>query len=336
MQDISSQKLIELYRALPKDVLEVYEGAGTGDILLDIGKKHALALDKVGNLTYQTGLIMIGATPVRDYVKNIEEALDVPHEKAVEIASDVNHRLFAPIRESLKRIHNIEPRDALLEEPAARAESPRPQMAARPAPVVITKVPFPPAPAPPTQKTTEPGGSYWKELQQKGVATTKTGSEEGRAGNGDKGMGNRGNVEEKVYVKPVTPPAVPPTVEVSASDKKPPAPEEKAVPVFVPPPAPSVLPKKEIRLSSQDSLEKEVGAIIGGPVAGIREREMVIGEREVKRTEPPIEIKKEIEPEINIPPNPVVSATPLVNALDSIKTKTPEIKPAPPRISHRP
>jgi len=130
MSQVTKEKLIELYKNLPRDVADVYEGADTGEMLLEIGKKHALPIDMLGRLSYETGLVMVGASPAREFVTNIASALGVDRAEANEIAKDVNARLFAPIRESLKRIHNIRGTEPLFREEATTPFQPRPQTSA--------------------------------------------------------------------------------------------------------------------------------------------------------------------------------------------------------------
>ena len=55
----------------------------------------------------ETGYVMLGVTPPGEYIKKLADAIDIPREKAREIAIDVNERVFKPIREALKRVHRI-------------------------------------------------------------------------------------------------------------------------------------------------------------------------------------------------------------------------------------
>src|SRR3989344_3534997 len=95
------------YAALPPNLREAYGSVNTSEILEEIGKKHGLHIDDVGGLVNETGYVMLGVTPPGEYIKKLADAIDIPREKAREIAIDVNERVFKPIREALKRVHRI-------------------------------------------------------------------------------------------------------------------------------------------------------------------------------------------------------------------------------------
>ena len=88
----------------------------TADRIFEIGKKHGLQIDKIGALTQEIGWVMLGEKRAREFVENLAKALGVPHQKAYEIAQDVNHQVFFEIRENLKKIHDIPQTDALIPE----------------------------------------------------------------------------------------------------------------------------------------------------------------------------------------------------------------------------
>src|SRR3989344_470687 len=122
MARISREKLIELYRDLPSDVATVYENASTSEAMLDVGRKNSIPIDQLGRLSYEVGLVMVGASPAREFIGNIERGLGVPRAKAVEIAREINTRLFSPIRESLKRIHKLGTSEQLIDERETSAQ----------------------------------------------------------------------------------------------------------------------------------------------------------------------------------------------------------------------
>ena len=122
MARVSREKLIELYRDLPPDVAAVYENASTSEVMLDVGRKNSIPIDQLGRLSYEVGLVMVGASPAREFIGNIERGLGVPRAKAVEIAREINTRLFSPIRESLKRIHKLGTSEQLIDERETSAQ----------------------------------------------------------------------------------------------------------------------------------------------------------------------------------------------------------------------
>lgn len=117
-KQLTKERLKELYDTMPAEVAKVYEGEETARLMLDIGRKYGLAIDKIGRLTEETGYVVAGAAPAREFIDNLEAALDAPRDKAAAIAREINSRIFAPIRGSLKRMHGIGVNSTLLPEEA--------------------------------------------------------------------------------------------------------------------------------------------------------------------------------------------------------------------------
>src|SRR3989344_1901753 len=105
--DKKEQEIIKRYMDIPEDVKKALFATTTSDAIFEVGKKHGLAIDKMGELSDETGLVMLGMTKPSEYIKNLEKRLGVEAIKAKEIAEDINQKVFSPIRESLKRIHGI-------------------------------------------------------------------------------------------------------------------------------------------------------------------------------------------------------------------------------------
>src|SRR3989344_2703836 len=105
--DKKEQEIIKRYMDIPEDVKKALFATTTSDAIFEVGKKHGLAIDKMGELSDETGLVMLGMTKPSEYIKNLEKRLGVEAIKAKEIAEDINQKVFSPIRESLKKIHGI-------------------------------------------------------------------------------------------------------------------------------------------------------------------------------------------------------------------------------------
>ena len=76
----------------------------------EIGEKHGLHIDKIGELASETGLVFLGLTRPQEFVSNLAERLGVAREAARDIAADVNERVFLPVREHLKALHHADER----------------------------------------------------------------------------------------------------------------------------------------------------------------------------------------------------------------------------------
>ncbi len=143
------------YAELPPNLREAYGSVKTTEILEEIGKKHGLRIDQIGELVDETGYVMLGATPPSDYVMKLEGAVGVSRDKAKAVALDVNEQVFKPIRDALKRVHkvgeyrNIPPKEMPTPAPIEEAET-------APASAETTEAPPPKEYAPASVPITEP------------------------------------------------------------------------------------------------------------------------------------------------------------------------------------
>lgn len=131
MSKYTPQQLREIYLKLPEDVKEAMFSVDTAEIIRNIGEKHKLMIDKIGELADETGLVMLGLAHPSEFISHLADRLGVEKEKAKEIAEETNSKVFFPIRENLKKIHGVE-------EAAPEGGEPRPEISGRETPTVIT------------------------------------------------------------------------------------------------------------------------------------------------------------------------------------------------------
>jgi len=129
---LASERFFETYNKLPKDVQRAMFSSLTSDRIFEIGSKHGLAIDRMGLLSQEIGVVLLGEKRASQFVENLQKALGLNHEKAYEIAQDVNHSIFYEIRENLKKIHGVPVTEALI--PEKPLEIPTPAAAAAPQP----------------------------------------------------------------------------------------------------------------------------------------------------------------------------------------------------------
>lgn len=100
----TNEQINTIYRSLPLDVREVIASVEYMDKVQAIGKKYKLMIDKTGTLSEETGFVLMGLTPSKDFAKNIRERLEVSEDVAVNIVKEINEQIFFAVRESLKKI----------------------------------------------------------------------------------------------------------------------------------------------------------------------------------------------------------------------------------------
>lgn len=148
MSNYTQQQIDERYEKLPDVLKDAMFSPDIADKMVEVGKKSGLTLDKIGEIAEETGYVVLGLTAPKDFVKALEARLEKDAGKAPEIAKEINHQIFYPLREELKKAHNIEITTEELEkkEPLMRPAPPRPA----PAPTIPPKpatAPIPPLPA---------------------------------------------------------------------------------------------------------------------------------------------------------------------------------------------
>ena len=105
--DYTPEIIEEKFDALPDDIKNTLTSEETANALKGIGTKNGLLEDRMTILINETGFVMLGLTHPSQFVGNLTTAMGISRENAQRIAAAVNESVFAPIRESLKRIHNI-------------------------------------------------------------------------------------------------------------------------------------------------------------------------------------------------------------------------------------
>lgn len=108
MANITSKQISEAYQKLPADLKEAISGVETVEAIQVIAKKYGLMIDKIGELSGEIGLLMLGIVPPQDFIPNLAKRLGVERDVARKIAEEVNEQIFKKVRESLKQIHGLE------------------------------------------------------------------------------------------------------------------------------------------------------------------------------------------------------------------------------------
>ena len=173
MPKYTQPQIEERYEKLPEVLKDAMFSVEIADKIFETGKKFGLIFEKIGNLAEETGYVTLGLLHPQDFVRALEEHLGIKADQASEIAKEINHQIFFPLRAEFKKAHNIElpapdfqrseplskkplPPSTLPPKPATSTPPPplktTPVEVKAPARAPLTEISLPKPPAPPQQK----------------------------------------------------------------------------------------------------------------------------------------------------------------------------------------
>ena len=138
MTPYTPQEVEEHFQRLPEPLKEAMMSVENSERIFEVGKKFALTVEQIGFLAEESGYVVLGLTHPQDFVARIEQHLRVDADKAKNIAQEINHKVFFPLREALKSAHQFELTQEQIQQP------PPPIPAAPRAPVPPAAIPVTP------------------------------------------------------------------------------------------------------------------------------------------------------------------------------------------------
>ena len=95
----------EHFLKLPEELRDAISSVNTADIIFEIGRAHKFNIDKIGILGQETGLVMSGIAPAKEFPGALMKGLGISREETNAIVQELNEKIFLPIREYLKGFH---------------------------------------------------------------------------------------------------------------------------------------------------------------------------------------------------------------------------------------
>ena len=106
---LSKDEIKQKFNSMPDPVADILYSDETHNIIIDIGRKHALHIDQIGILSDAITDVVVGFTPSAEFIEKLSHELpDVPHETINEIAEDINATVFRDVRKALMTIEKSE------------------------------------------------------------------------------------------------------------------------------------------------------------------------------------------------------------------------------------
>ncbi len=96
MQDNSKNQI-------PAGILKAIEESEVYTALEKIGDTYGLLIDQIGSLDMVTRQVLLGNIKSSDYIDEIAKELEISNQTAEKIATDVNTKIFTPLKESMRK-----------------------------------------------------------------------------------------------------------------------------------------------------------------------------------------------------------------------------------------
>lgn len=224
----TKEELETRYRKLPEILRDALLSVEVANKIFETAKKHGLPAQKISRLAEEVGYVILGLTKPQEFIPKLIQTVEVDSDKAKTIAKEINHQIFFPLREELKKTHEMDMTEEEIERGAAMMRAPTPPAPPRP--------PAPPLPAQPPTPTAPP--------QQQMPSPTPTPPRPPQP------------IEEKKAPPLPPPPVFPPKKIVLEKKPEPPSPPPKIPPIDLrnqkPPTPPPMPPPRNTKYEESD------------------------------------------------------------------------------------
>ncbi len=110
----TAEQIQNKFNSLPKSLQRAILSAQVEEKMIVIAKKHGLHFDQTDALIDESRLVMLGLKSSKNYVENIQKAVEISEQKAVEIAHDIDEQIFKEVKEYLMT-ESVLQKDMLIE-----------------------------------------------------------------------------------------------------------------------------------------------------------------------------------------------------------------------------
>ncbi len=98
-------KLNDIFDNLPEDLKDAIASVDSAEAIFETSKKYNLHVDQTAILGQETGLVLLGVSDPMEFVGSIVARLGIDKNKASNIVMEINEKIFAKVKESLRAIH---------------------------------------------------------------------------------------------------------------------------------------------------------------------------------------------------------------------------------------
>ncbi len=106
MSENNTEQLIKDHLAtLPDPVRKAIASFDWAREVFDIGRKHSMHVDRIGELQTEVMLVVLGLTSPRQFQEELMERIEPNREIALEVSDEVNEKVFIRIRDFMKKYY---------------------------------------------------------------------------------------------------------------------------------------------------------------------------------------------------------------------------------------
>ncbi|MDB5204550.1 MAG: hypothetical protein JWP09_578 [Candidatus Taylorbacteria bacterium] len=105
MSKYTSEQYNKVFWKLPQEIRDVVSSFETTKHIQIVAEKHNLQIDKTGELVDVTLDVMMGIIATRDFVKELQDALQIGALEASVLARDVDDNIFKPIKTTIEHLY---------------------------------------------------------------------------------------------------------------------------------------------------------------------------------------------------------------------------------------
>lgn len=109
MTEKLAQTIKEDLIKLPLEAQKAITSSGWEGITEMVGKKYSLSDDDINILQLEVGLVLLGYNKINMFELNIRSSAVLDEETAMNIAKELDERVFTPIEQSMQSLIKINP-----------------------------------------------------------------------------------------------------------------------------------------------------------------------------------------------------------------------------------
>lgn len=107
-EQTTDQIIKEHFETLPEPVKKAIASFDWAREVFDIGRKHSMHIDRIGELQTEVMLVVLGLISPRDFQNELMSRIEPNREIALEVSDEVNKRVFIRIRDFMKDFYERE------------------------------------------------------------------------------------------------------------------------------------------------------------------------------------------------------------------------------------